>query len=350
MFDNRFRFDFTYYRTRSYNQIMQAPIAASSGFDRVTFNTGEMENKGFEVTTGFDITRQKDWDWQVGLNLAHNNNRLLSMSDGVNVFEIGQIFGGNGPVVQVEVGDSYGNLYGWDYARNEKGQKIIDVIYDKNDPTQVAGTIYRTTRERVKLGNITPDVIGGINTNLRWKNFSLYALAGFSFGGDIWSGTYAASISGGLSPSTLAERNGGGLPYTYPDGTTANHGVILDGVLPDGTANTHVVHYIWKYAQSTAWGESGKTLNANSILRNDWVKLNEVTLSYQLPQHIVKQSRIFQNLGLMVSARDLFYLYASLPDKLNPEALSNSAGNAQGLEFGALPGMRSFSFTLKAEF
>jgi iron complex outermembrane receptor protein len=350
LFDYRWRFDLTYYRTRSYNQIMSAPVAISSGYDRVRFNTGEMENKGIEFVTGLDVIRNKEWNWNVGLNLARNNNKLLSMGEGVNVFEIGQIFGGNGPVVQVEVGESYGNIYGWDYARNEKGEKIIDVVYYKNDPTQVAGTMYRTTDTRVKLGNITPDVIGGLNTSLQWKSFSLYALAGFSFGGDVWSGTYAASLSGGLSPSTLVERNGGGLPYTYPDGSVANHGVTLDGVLADGTPNTHVVHYVWKYGQSTPWGEVGKTLNTPSVLRNDWIRLNEVTLSYDLPKEIVKKTGIFQNLGLMVSVRDLLYIYSSLPDHLNPEALSNSAGNAQGLEFGSLPGMRSFSFTLKAGF
>jgi len=47
--------------------------------------------------------------------------------------------------------------------------------------------------------------------------------------------------------------------------------------------------------------------------------------------------------------RDLFYIYSSLPDNINPEGL-NGSGNAQGLEWGAFPGTRSFGFNLNASF
>ncbi len=357
MFDNRFKFDLTYYQTHAFNQIMNAPVASSSGYDRIRFNTGEMENKGIEITTGFDILRSKDWDLGVGLNFANNQNKLLSLTGGADVFEIGQIFGGSGPRVVVEVGDEYGNIYGWDYLRNEKGEKIVEVIYDKADPTKVAGTKYKTTPTQVKLGNITPDVTGGFSTNLRWKNLSLYCLVDFSYGSDLWSGTYATALSSGLSPSTLVERNGDGLPYTYPDGTKANHGVLMDGVVQTGTdasgnpiykPNDNVVHYVWKYGRLGAWGPGNLTVP--SILKNDWIKFRELTLNYNLPQSLVKKTKIFQNLSLAFTARDLFYIYTTLPDRLNPEALSNSAGNAQGLEFGALPGTRSFNFSIKAGF
>ncbi|MDR2969216.1 MAG: SusC/RagA family TonB-linked outer membrane protein [Tannerellaceae bacterium] len=357
MFDNRFNFDLTYYHTRSFNQIMEAPIASSSGYDRMRFNTGEMENRGIEIITGYDVVRNRDFDFNLSLNLARNRNKLLSMGEGAQVFETGQIFGGSGPRILVEVGDSYGNIYGWDYARNADGEKIIDVVYDLSDNTKVAGTKYRTTANQVKLGNITPDLTGGLMANLRWKNFRLYALADFSWGSQMWSGTYATSLSSGLSPSTLTERNGGGLPYTYPDGTTANHGIKMDGMLEikDGEgkvtgyeANNHVVHYVWKYGRLGAWGS--QNLTVPSVLENNWIKMREITVSYDLPVELVKKTGIFQSLGLSVTGRDLFYFYSSLPDNLNPEALSNSAGNAQGLEFGALPGMRSFNISIKAGF
>lgn len=357
MFDNRLNLDFTYYHTRSYNQIMEAPVATSSGYNRMRFNTGEMENKGIEIFAGYDVIRGRDLDLNLGLNLARNNNKLLSMGEGMQVFEIAQIFGGAAPVINVEVGDSYGNIYGWDYERNADGEKIIDVIYDKNNPDVVAGTKYRTTTNRVKIGNITPDLTGGLIANLRWKNFRLYALVDFSWGSQMWSGTYATSLSSGLSPSTLLERNGGGLPYTYPDGTTANHGVKMDGVIEMKDTggkvtgykpNDNVVHYVWKYGRLGAWGTGN--LSTPAVLDNNWIKMREITLSYDLPASIVKKTRVFQTLGFAVTGRDLFYIHTSLPDNLNPEALSNSAGNAQGLEFGALPGMRSFSFSVKIGF
>jgi iron complex outermembrane receptor protein len=122
----------------------------------------------------------------------------------------------------------------------------------------------------------------------------------------------------------------------------------MEGDLEDGTPNTNVVHYTWKYGRLGSWG--GGNLSTPSILRNDWVKMREITLTYDVDQKFIQKVKIIQNLSLSVTGRDLFYIYTSLPDKLNPEALSLTAGNAQGLMFGALPGMRSFSFAINVGF
>ena len=143
---------------------------------------------------------------------------------------------------------------------------------------------------------------------------------------------------------TTIERNGGGLPYTMPDGTTANIGVILPGVYADGRPNDKVVHYYYKHLNSGGWGP---VLTTPAVFENTWVKLREVSISYRFPK--AWRTKFFQNLDLSIVARDLAYLYNSLPDHLNPEGV-NGSGNAQGIEFGALPGMRSFGVTLGAGF
>ena len=58
---------------------------------------------------------------------------------------------------------------------------------------------------------------------------------------------------------------------------------------------------------------------------------------------------MFQSLNVTLTGRDLFYLYTTLPDRVNPEG-SNGAGNAQGLEWASYPGVRSFSVGLNASF
>lgn len=346
LFESRLKLDFTYYNTLSTNQIMSAPLAVSSGFNSVKFNSGKMRNKGIEIIASYDVIRHRDLNWTIGFNGAMNQNKLISL-DGVNkVIEVGSFFGSAGPILQVEVGEKYGNIYGWDYLYNDKGHKVV--VTRKDATGKVIGTLYKTTPTRVKIGNATPDMTGGIYNNLRWKNFTFYALVDYSIGGDLWSGDYATSLSSGLSPSTLLERDGGGLPYTYPDGTKANHGIIMEGDLEDGTPNTNEVHYTWKYGRLGSWG--GGNLTTPSVLRNNWFKLREVTLTYNVDKRFIEKIKIIQNMNLSITGRDLFYIYSSLPDKLNPEALSLTAGNAQGLMFGALPGMRSFSFGINVGF
>ncbi|MBI9037095.1 MAG: hypothetical protein JEY97_03105, partial [Bacteroidales bacterium] len=140
---------------------------------------------------------------------------------------------------------------------------------------------------------------------------------------------------------------GGGLPYMDPEGNVSNIGVILNGVYEDGTPNEKVVHYYYKYMPNA--GGWGKFLSTPGIKENTWVKLREVALSYSIPQKFLRKIEIFQNLTLSVVGRDLFYIYSTLPDNINPEGIMGS-GNAQGFEWSSYPGSRSFSFKINAKF
>lgn len=346
--DNRISVDFTYYSIKSTSQILSAPLASSSGVSRVTFNTGELKNTGIEFIVRASPIRQKDFGWDIIFNGAHNTNKVLSLDKGVDAYPLGDVFGiAYGAAMQVKVGDSYGTIYGYDYKYKD-GKKVVARIMD-NSGTQVIGTRYVTTDEPVAIGNAAPKLTGGVANNFRYKNFSLYALVDFKLGGDIYSADYAAAMGNGLSPETLKERNGGGLPYTYPDGSQANHGVILDGVFEDGKPNTDVVNYMFKYASVySGWSDIHLPRSA-AVLENSWAKLREVSLTYDIPAGIIQKTKLFQGLSVSLIGRDLFYLYTTLPDNLNPEGV-NGIGNAQGMQWSAFPGTRSFGFSIKVQF
>ena len=178
----------------------------------------------------------------------------------------------------------------------------------------------------------------------------------------MFAGTYAVSLYNGLSPATLKERQGGGLPYTsLSDGVTRNIGVILEGSHADGTANTTVVHPIWKYVgnSGSAWGdrtalvngeyENQRFLHREMVIDNSWVKLRQVALSYAFPKKLIDKTNFLQSLDISLVGRDLFYIYQNMPDNINPEGLAN-VGNAQGVEWGSLPGFSSFTIGINASF
>lgn len=343
---NRMGLTFTYYKVNSTSQIIDMTLAASSGFDAARTNVGELQNKGYEFTLRGTVIKKDDFSWDLTLNGAHNQNKLLNLMEGIEEYNLNDLFGNNGVRMKVKVGENYGTIYGTDYTY-KNGQRVVQKINDVNG--NVVGTRYVVTSDQVPIGNAVAKLTGGLGTNFRYKNFSLYALADYKWGGDIWSGSYSTAMGNGLAPATLLERDGGGLPYTYPDGTKANHGVILDGVFADGTKNTDVVNYMWKYAGVySAWTDINMPRSA-AVLENSWIKLRELRLTYQIPKQIIQKSKFVQNLSLSVIGRDLFYIYTSLPDRLNPEAI-NGIGNAQGIEFGALPGVRSFGFSVNVSF
>lgn len=356
-FKDRLNVNFTYYDTYSDDQEITIPVANSSGVGSVLINSGALRNRGIELSLTGKIIKSSNFSWDVTVNAAHNQNKVVALETGLNSLQLGSWFGGDGVLMKVDVGQNYGSIYGRDYKYAPNGQKIVNLIYADGTNTgngPVIGEQYATTDDMVKIGDATPKLTGGISQNFRYKNFSLYVLTDFKVGGQIWSGDYATIMGQGMAPETVWERDGHGLPYTYPDGTKANVGVILPGVVQGSAAgsyvpNTYVVNAWWKYAGNYQSWDNDPIVRTNSIFNDSWGKLREVSLTYTLPKDFVQKSKIFQSLSVSLIGRDLFYLFTTLPDKINPESIVGT-GNVQGIQFGGLPGVRSYGFSVKAGF
>ena len=334
---DRINLDFTYYFIRSFDQILDAPVPTSSGVNQVRINSGILENQGVELALTANVIQKPDFFLETGINLARNRNTVVSLGDGANSLELANIWGLFGPNISVREGDTYGTIYGYDYVYHEgTGQPIL------NDD----GTHYQITENLVPVGNAAPDFTGGWTIRARYKRFTLNTLVDAKIGGDIYAGSYVIGLQTGQSPETLLEREGGGLPFEDPDGNVRDVGVILPGVYSNGVQNDQVVHYYYKYLPNA--GGWGQWLTTPGILDNTWVKMREVSLNYNVPTEWFGKRKIFQSLQLSFIGRDLFYLYTSLPDRINPEG-SNGAGNAQGLEWASFPGIRSFSLRLNCK-
>ncbi|OQX79031.1 MAG: hypothetical protein B6D64_05460 [Bacteroidetes bacterium 4484_276] len=337
MLNEHLSLDFTYYHINSDNQILTLPVPTSSGATGIVINNGELENKGFEIILNYVILNKPDLVFETGINFSRNRNYVISLGESSEPLELANIWGLNGPAIAVREGDEYGTIVGYDYVYHENGQPILS-----DD-----GTTYKITENRVPIGNASPDFIGGWSMRLIWKGFTLSTLVDTKWGGDIYSGSQVIGLQTGQAPETLLEREGGGLPYTDPDGITRNVGVILPGVYEDGTPNEKVVHYYFKYMPNA--GGWGKFISTPGIIENSWVKMREISLTFTVPATVIEKTRIFQTLTLSAVGRNLFYFYSSLPNKINPEGVMGS-GNAQGLEWASYPGTRSISFGITASF
>lgn len=357
---NRLNADFRYYKGKSRNQILSSPLPMSSGVNTIVVNTGVLENSGMELILRAKVIDRKEFGWDVSLNLAHSNNKLLSLSDGTDRVDMASAWndgGAHGPVISARVGDQFGTIYGHDYIYDPKTGLPL-MVQNPFGNAAMNGTMYQATDGLVPLGNATPKLTGGITNTFTFKGgISVSALIDAKIGGDIWSGTYATIMQQGQAPETLKERNGGGLPYTTPNGTQTNWGVVLPGVFPDGKVNDNVVHYYYKYMPYGVWsstdlgsGVKGSDwINKSAVLENTWVKMREISVNYQVPQSFIRKTKVFQAASLSLVGRDLFYLYTSLPDHINPEGV-NGAGNAQGLEFMSMPSFRSLGFQVRVSF
>lgn len=335
-FKDALTLDFTYYYKYSFDQIIKTPLPLSAGSGTALINEGTLSNQGFEIILGATVLQQKDFTIKTGLNFSRNRNKVVSLGDYADTYILADIWGENGPQMALHEGDDFGTIVGWDYVYKD-GKRVVN----EN------GTNYLITNSRVPIGNASPKFLAGWTTSFNYKRLTLTTLIDTKWGGDMYSGSYVTGLQTGQSPETLTEREGGGLSYTDPNGNTSNTGVILEGVHQDGTPNTTVVSYYYKYLPNA--GGWGHFLSKPGIVNDTWVKFREVTLAYNFSPKVVKKLKVFQDLSVSFTGRDLFYIYTTVPDHINPEGLMG-AGDAQGFEWGAMPGVRSFTFGINAKF
>ncbi len=333
----RINIDFTYYYAYCFDQILRLPVPNSAGAPYAIINDGVLTNKGIEFILNTSPIQKKDFKFNTGLSYSRNRNRVISLGENNDTYIMAELWGQWGPAVELKKGDLFGTIYGYDYIYKD-GKPVV------NDQ----GTKYLITDKRVPIGNSSPKFLASWTTQFKYKNFTLSSLIDGKFGGDIYCGSYVVSLQNGQSPETLLERDGGGLPYTDPEGNTSNIGVILDGVHEDGTANTTVVHYYYKYMPNA--GGWGKVLSTPGVMENTWVKLREVTLTYRLPPQFYGKFKFFKELSILLTGRDLCYLYTTLPDKINPEGTAGTSDASQAFEWASMPGIRSYSFGINAKF
>lgn len=336
-FKNKIELDFTYYYTYSFDQILTLDVPVSSGSRSLKTNEGAMSNRGVEIILKTVPYNRGDFTVQTGFNFTRNRNIVESLGEYVDEYHLADLWENNGPKMILREGDDYGTISGYGYVYNENGQPIV-----RND-----GTHYLITDDYVPMGNASPKFLAAWDMNVRYKNFNLSALIDAKVGGDIYCGSYVIGLQTGQSPETLVERDGGGLPYTDPEGNTSNIGVVLPGVYADGTPNDKVVHYYYKYLPNA--GGWGHYLTNPGIVEDTWIKMREVSLSYNLPQKLAERTKIFQKLVVSVTGRDLFYLYTTVPDRINPEGIMGSS-DAQGFEWASYPSSRSIIFGIQAQF
>ncbi len=359
---NRINFDFRYYNGKSYNQVLNSPLPQSSGVTSIVVNTGVLQNSGMEMILGAKIVDQSFFKWDFSLNMSKNYNRLISLAPGATRVDMNNIWGASGTYISAVLGQEFGAIMGYDYLYDSKTHKPLlqneaeimqNFGVDAGTAASMKGTVYQATSTIVPIGNSTPKFRGGMTNTFSFKGgFSISTLIDWKIGGQVWCGTYASMMQQGTAPETLKERNGGGLPYTTPDGTSTNWGVILPGVYDDGSPNTTVVHYYYKYMQYGVWSSgpnNSQWIHRTGVLNDTWYKLREVSLNYAIPTSIVKKTKAFQGATVSLVGRDLFYIHSSLPDHINPEGV-NGAGNAQGIEFASLPGVRAMGVQVRLSF
>ena len=190
-FKNRLRLVFDYYNKYTKNALYQVPVSGLTGVTSRWQNVGEVSNKGIELTIGGDIVRTKDWLWSVDLNLGHNVNTVEKLyGDDPDLTIIGgggndtNIAGAADKVLKVGYGTDCYYLREWAGVDPETGSPLW---YVNDEEGSRETTSNYSEANQVITESTSPDLFGGFNTFVQWKNIDLSASFGFSIGGKIYN-------------------------------------------------------------------------------------------------------------------------------------------------------------------
>ena len=216
------------------------------------------------------------------------------------------------------------------------------------------GAILTRSYEVQEVGKINPDFEGSWDNTFKYKNLSLSILLDARFGGHIASYSNKYGTSYGMLETSLVNRDEahGGITWTSQYDDTKGQ-VFNDGMIPDGVFN----------ADQTVTAPNGETVNvggmtyqaayeaghvepthaslytyfvnswSSGVVNDDWfsevkyIAVRNISLGYNLPKSLAQKIKA-QNLYVSLNARNIGYLYNSLPNNLNPESFRGTTSNA----------------------
>ncbi|WP_456438635.1 SusC/RagA family TonB-linked outer membrane protein [Psychroserpens sp.] len=275
IFNGAFSGSVDYYSKESIDLLYNVPAVNSTGVRTVFTNNGAVKNSGWEFSLNSQIFNKEDFGWSVGANFSLDKNEITELPQDEFI---------NGSKLWKE-GNSLFDFYidewaGVDPATGDAlwyrdvlaadGVTVIgrDVTNDNSLATQ-----YETGKSSL------PDVQGGFNTNVRYKQFDLSVLFNFSLGAYLYDSDYSGLISGfatlgsGAHPDNFQAWQQPGDVTDFPRLTTANNNF-----------NARSTRFLYK---------------------NDYVRLKALTLGYNIPTNGIERTGI-SKIRLFLQADNLF--------------------------------------------
>nr|ARK13577.1 SusC/RagA family TonB-linked outer membrane protein [Fibrella sp. ES10-3-2-2] len=167
------------------------PVLVPAG--SIIANGGSMSNKGVEISLNATPVQAGKFSWTTGLNLAHNSNRINSLTNplfvGGDSVRITQPEGGGqtGSTLQIlKAGMPLGQFFTLEYAgKNDKGVSQYLNRSGALTTTPVIGADYKY------LGSPQPKLLVGWTNTLRYGNLDLNVFFRGVFGNKIFNATRA---------------------------------------------------------------------------------------------------------------------------------------------------------------
>lgn len=315
-FWKKLSFDFTWYKSNTYNQTFVGDLPESSGYKKVYLQAGNVENRGVEMSLGYS-DNFGGLQWNSSLVYSKNVNEIKEMVKDYyhplspKPLNIPEVSKDNGRVL-LKVGGSINDIYARKVLAKDN-QGFVNV--------SPSGGMNLETVDPIYLGKTTPDFTMGWNNNFTYKNFGLSFLVNARFGGIVTSSTQALLDRFGVSKASADARDADGV-------------MIPNQGLYDAK----------KYYTLVATGENDLAGYYTYSATN--VRLQELTLSYKFNSKLF--NNVIKDLTLSFVATNPWMIYCKAP--FDPELTASTGTYGQGNDYFMQPSLKSYGFSVKFKF
>ena len=302
-FINRINLDVEFYNKNTSNMLMEVPVSYSDkGFGYRWDNVGAMVNRGVEIQLGADVVRIKDFVWNVSANVSYNHNEITELYNGMDEYEM------SGTNTKLVVGHSYGEFFINRYAGVNPANGDA-LWYDREGNV----TTEFDEADKVMIGkSFVAPWQGGFGTSLTWRGVTL-------------SGQFSWVANRYMINNDRFFEESNGLYSAY-------------------NQSKRMLYDRWKSpGDITDIPRYGVTPQFDTHLLEDasFLRLKNVSLSYALPQNLLKRTNFFSHARVYVQGQNL--LTFTKFSGLDPEG----SGNLYAAKY---PMSRQFTFGVEVSF
>lgn len=313
-----FSLDLSLYSTKTYNQTFDAQMSVSSAYKKLYVQSGKVQNKGIELSLGYQNT-WNDIKWSSTYTFSANKNKILEIVENyvhpetgatmnIDRLEVGRL--GLTRFI-LKTGGSLGDLYSSaELMRDQDG--YIYVTSDGN-------VVKQNAKEDIKLGSVFPKSNMAWRNDFSWKNLNFSFLISARLGGIVYSATQATLDRYGVSKASADARDNGGVLINGGDVISAQN---------------------W---YTTIGGELGIPQYYTYSATN--VRLQEARIAYTFPRNKVWN---VADITVSLVGRNLWMIYNKAP--FDPEAVASTGNYYQGIDYFMMPSTRNLGFNVLLKF
>jgi len=320
LFNYRLSGSIDYYHKKSRDLLYSFPfsstIVGNIGNSMMTRNVVGINGDGIDFSVNGIVYQDKDWNASVGGNISWNKNEV---TDNPFFKEDQYLSNINASPAYIGMIGGYptDKMFAFRYAGlDENGSPLV---YNRDGEKLKPSDKIDSIDDLVNIGHQNPTVYGGINLNIRWKDFTLYSLFTYQFGGHFFRPTMSSYVTNAYSKWDLSDD----IADRWRQPGDENH-TIVPALTSDYTAVNR-----YKYADV-------------NVEKSDYLRWRQVSLTYNISSSLLSKIHI-SSANLTLSMSNIGLLWKANKAGLDPDYTS-------GLGSLNLPPEKAYSLTLNINF